>query len=108
VTTPETLTATLRIAAPPTADLPYLIDPELMIQWIGHWADLHPEPGGLFPLDVDKAPVRGRFLAVEPPTRVVFTPPTRRATRTQVRLDHLPRSPHPHSRFRRQATTFMR
>jgi uncharacterized protein YndB with AHSA1/START domain len=44
-----------------------------MVRWIGQWADLRPEAGGLFALDVEKTPVRGRFIAVEPPTRVVFT-----------------------------------
>jgi uncharacterized protein YndB with AHSA1/START domain len=70
---PEILTAKVRIAAPPAAVFPYLVDPALMIQWIGQWADLQPEPGGLFALDVEQAAVRGRFVSVEPPTRVVFT-----------------------------------
>lgn len=69
----DILTARVRIAAPPAAVFPYLVDPALMIQWIGHWADLRPEAGGLFALDVEKAVVRGRFVSVEPPTRVVFT-----------------------------------
>ena len=73
MTIPEPLTASVRIAAPPATVFPYLVDPALMIRWIGHWADLDPEPGGVFALDVETAAVRGRFLSVEPPTRVVFT-----------------------------------
>jgi uncharacterized protein YndB with AHSA1/START domain len=73
VTVTEVLTATVRIAAPPADVFPYFIDPALMVQWIGEWADLHPEPGGKFALDIGKTPVRGEYVEVEPPQRVVFT-----------------------------------
>jgi uncharacterized protein YndB with AHSA1/START domain len=48
-------------------------DPALMIRWIGEWADLRPEPGGTFALDLSKTPVRGEYVEVAPPRRVVFT-----------------------------------
>ncbi|MCW2888818.1 MAG: hypothetical protein QOE54_2465 [Streptosporangiaceae bacterium] len=70
---PETLTATIRIAAAPTEVFPYLVQPSLLVQWIGNWADLNPEPGGVFALDVHGAAVRGNYVSVEPPDRVVFT-----------------------------------
>lgn len=73
MTTPEVVTATVRIDAPPAAVFPYLIDPPLLVQWIGQWADLDPVPGGTFALDLDTTPVRGEFVEVEPPRRVVFT-----------------------------------
>ena len=73
MTASELLTATVRIAAPPADVFPYLTDPALMIQWIGQWADLHPEPGGVFALDIGKTPVRGEYVEVDPPRRVVFT-----------------------------------
>jgi uncharacterized protein YndB with AHSA1/START domain len=73
VTVTEVLTATVRIAAPPADVFPYFIDPALMVQWIGERADLHPEPGGRFALDFAKTPVRGEYVEVEPPRRVVFT-----------------------------------
>jgi uncharacterized protein YndB with AHSA1/START domain len=73
VTVPGVLTATVRIGAPPADVFPYFVDPALMIQWIGEWADLHPEPGGRFALDFSRTPVRGEYVAVEPPRRVVFT-----------------------------------
>lgn len=69
----EVLTATVRISAPPADVFPYFTDPALLVQWIGDWADLHPEPGGRFALDFGKTPVRGEYVEVEPPTRVVFT-----------------------------------
>jgi uncharacterized protein YndB with AHSA1/START domain len=73
VTAPEVLKATVRIAAPPADVFPYFIDPALMIRWIGEWADLHPEPGGTFALNFSKTPVRGEYVEVDPPHRVVFT-----------------------------------
>ena len=73
MTVAEVLTATVRIAASPADVFPYFIDPALMVQWIGEWADLRPEPGGLFALDFSKTPVRGEYVEVEPPRRVVFT-----------------------------------
>jgi len=73
VTAADVLTATVRIAAPPADVFPYFIDPALMVQWIGEWADLRPEPGGRFALDISKTPVRGEYVEVVPPRRVVFT-----------------------------------
>jgi uncharacterized protein YndB with AHSA1/START domain len=73
VTVPEVLTATVRIAAPPADVFRYFVDPLLMVQWIGEWADLRPEPGGVFALDFATTPVRGEYVEVDPPRRVVFT-----------------------------------
>ncbi len=70
---PDTLTATIRIAATPADVFPYLVEPQLLVQWIGTWADLHPEPGGVFALTFEDTQVRGTFVSVEPPHRVVFT-----------------------------------
>jgi uncharacterized protein YndB with AHSA1/START domain len=73
VTGAEVLTATVRISAPPAAVFRYFIDPALLVRWLGEWADLDPEPGGRFALDIGKTPVRGEYVEVEPPKRVVFT-----------------------------------
>jgi uncharacterized protein YndB with AHSA1/START domain len=74
VTVPKVLTASVRIGAPPADVFPYFVDPALLIQWIGERADLRPEPGGVFALDFDnKTPVRGEYVEVDPPRRVVFT-----------------------------------
>jgi uncharacterized protein YndB with AHSA1/START domain len=69
----DAVSASIRIAATPAEVFPYLVDPELLVQWIGSWADLDPVPGGVFALNVGDAAVRGNFVAVEPPHRVVFT-----------------------------------
>ncbi|MGI8857074.1 MAG: SRPBCC family protein [Thermomicrobiales bacterium] len=70
---PDILTATIRIAAAPAEVFPYLVEPHLLVQWIGTWADLNPKPGGVFAINFDDTQVRGTFVSVEPPNRVVFT-----------------------------------
>ncbi len=39
----------------------------------GRWADLDPVTDGRFVVDINGVPIRGRYLAVEPPHRVVFS-----------------------------------
>jgi uncharacterized protein YndB with AHSA1/START domain len=73
VTVSAALTATVRIAAPPADIFPYFVDPALLIQWIGEWADLRPEPGGVFALNFANTAVRGAYVEIDPPRRVVFT-----------------------------------
>jgi uncharacterized protein YndB with AHSA1/START domain len=66
-------TTEVRIQAPPEVVFPYLVDPELIVRWMGERAELDATPGGSLVLDVNGVPVRGRFLVVDPPHRVVFT-----------------------------------
>ena len=63
----------IRIDAAPAEVFPYLTDAGLMVQWMGDWADLDPVPAGRFVVDINGIPIRGRYLAVEPPHRVVFS-----------------------------------
>jgi uncharacterized protein YndB with AHSA1/START domain len=69
----DAFTTVIRIAASPEEVFPYLTDASLIVRWMGDWADLQPHTGGRFVLDVNGVPVRGRYLAVEPPQRVVFS-----------------------------------
>ncbi len=70
----DTLTATIRIAAPPTAVFPYLTDPLLLARWIGDATGSVAEPGGVFALAIGNSkPVRGEFVTIDPPKRIVFT-----------------------------------
>jgi uncharacterized protein YndB with AHSA1/START domain len=69
----DTFTTAIRIAATPDEVFPYLTDPSLIVRWMGDWADLQPHAGGKFVLDINGVPIRGRYVAVEPPRRVVFT-----------------------------------
>jgi uncharacterized protein YndB with AHSA1/START domain len=51
----------------------HLTDPAAMIRWMGQHAVLEPEPGGVFEVDINGVPVRGRYTEVEPPHRVVVS-----------------------------------
>ena len=61
------------IAAPVEAVFRHLTDPAAMVRWMGQYAVLEPAPGGTFSVDINGVPVRGRYLAVEPPGRVVVS-----------------------------------
>jgi len=65
--------ATEHINAPPEVVFPYFTDPTLIVTWIGQRAELDPQPGGTFFLDMGEIAARGTYLTVEPPYRVVFT-----------------------------------
>lgn len=73
MTTSDPLYASIRIAAPADEIFPYFTDPTLLVRWLGDWADLGPEPGGTFAVDIGKTPVRGQYVEVTRPHRVVFT-----------------------------------
>ena len=66
-------TASIRIAAPPGEVFPYFTDPELLVRWMGDWAELQAKPGGAFDVNITGVPVRGEYLRVDPPHRLVFT-----------------------------------
>jgi uncharacterized protein YndB with AHSA1/START domain len=63
-----------RIAAPPEAVFPFLVEPEKMLRWIGTEARLEPTPGGEFWVNVNGDDIAvGTYTLIDPPTRVVFT-----------------------------------
>jgi uncharacterized protein YndB with AHSA1/START domain len=64
---------TIRIAATPSEVFPYLTDASLLVRWMGDWADLEATAGGRFVVDVNGVPIRGSYVVVEPPERIVFT-----------------------------------
>ena len=61
------------IEATPDQVFPFFTDPARLTQWLGQAAELEPVPGGRFAVDLDHRLVRGRYLEVEPPHRVVFS-----------------------------------
>jgi uncharacterized protein YndB with AHSA1/START domain len=69
----DVIVATEHIKAPPEVVFPYFTDPALIVTWIGDRADLDPQPGGVFLLDMGEVVARGAYTAVEPPYRVVFS-----------------------------------
>lgn len=61
------------ITASPETVFEYLTTNAGMTAWMGHYADLDPVPGGRFAVDIAGHPVRGEYLHVEPPHRVVVS-----------------------------------
>jgi uncharacterized protein YndB with AHSA1/START domain len=69
----EPVTASVYIEAPPERVYEYFTRPEAIVSWMGESALLEPHPGGRFEVDVKGAPVRGRFLHLDPPHRLVLS-----------------------------------
>jgi uncharacterized protein YndB with AHSA1/START domain/TfoX/Sxy family transcriptional regulator of competence genes len=61
------------IDAPPDVVFEHLVTAEGMVAWMGQHAELDPRPDGTFAVDINGSPVRGRYLEVDPPHRVVVT-----------------------------------
>jgi uncharacterized protein YndB with AHSA1/START domain len=63
-----------RIGAPPDVVFAYFVDPHLYRRWKGSAAELDARPGGLYRVLMPSGDrVRGVYVVVEPPHRVVFT-----------------------------------
>jgi len=69
----EPVTASVHIDAPPERVYQYFTRPEAIVTWMGEYALLEACPGGRFTVDVKGAPVRGRFLDLDPPHRLVIS-----------------------------------
>jgi uncharacterized protein YndB with AHSA1/START domain len=70
---PEPLTASVHIEATPEQVFEYFTSPEAFVRWMGDRALLQPAPGGAFEVDINGVPVRGRYLEVEPPHRLLIS-----------------------------------
>jgi uncharacterized protein YndB with AHSA1/START domain len=64
---------TVDLNAPVQEVFRHLTDPAAMVRWMGQHATLEPAPGGAFEVDINGVPVRGRYLEVDPPRRVVVS-----------------------------------
>lgn len=69
----EPVLASVFVNAPPERVYEYFTRPEALVRWMGDYALLDPRPGGSFTLDVQGAPVRGRYRELEPPHRLVIS-----------------------------------
>jgi uncharacterized protein YndB with AHSA1/START domain len=64
----------VHIAARPEIVYSFFVDPAKLIRWKGIRAQLDPQPGGLYRLDINGRDVAsGVYVALEPPTRLVVT-----------------------------------
>lgn len=70
----EVLEVTQRVNARPETVFAFFTDPERYARWQGTAARLEPRPGGRYEVDfIGSSGVRGEFVVVEPPHRIVFT-----------------------------------
>ncbi|MEO5920271.1 MAG: SRPBCC domain-containing protein [Pseudolysinimonas sp.] len=63
----------VEIRATPDEVFEFLVTPAGITAWMGEHAVLEPHPGGTFEVDISGAPIRGRFLEVDRPHRVVVS-----------------------------------
>jgi uncharacterized protein YndB with AHSA1/START domain len=97
----ESFATELELPAPVEEVFRHLTDPAAMIRWMGQHATLEPAVGGAFAIDINGVPIRGRYLEVDPPRRVVVSwgvagradlPPG--ATRVEFTLTPIPSGTH--------------
>ena len=69
----DPVTATVHIDAPPERVWDYFTKPAMLARWMGEYAVLEPEPGGQFTVNIQGAPVRGRFLRLDPPRLLLIS-----------------------------------
>jgi uncharacterized protein YndB with AHSA1/START domain len=69
----EPVTASVHIDAPPERVYEYFTRPEAIVSWMGDHAVLEARPGGRFHLDILGAPVRGTYLRLDPPHRLLIS-----------------------------------
>ena len=70
---PDAFATEVDLPAPPEEVFRHLTDPAAMIRWMGQHATLEPVPGGAFEVDINGVPIRGRYLEVDPPRRVLVS-----------------------------------
>lgn len=69
----DTFSCSIDVPAPPEVVFDYLTQPDLIVSWIGNHAVLDARPGGEFTLDIEGIPVRGEYMEVTPPERVIVS-----------------------------------
>ncbi len=66
-------TTSIEINADPEKVFTYLVTPEGLTTWMGQRAVLQPRPNGIFEVDIAGSPIRGKFLEVDAPHRMVVS-----------------------------------
>jgi uncharacterized protein YndB with AHSA1/START domain len=69
----EPVAASVFVEAPPERVYEYFTQPAAIVRWMGEYALLEPRPNGRFNLDLHGTAIRGRFLELEPPHRLLIS-----------------------------------
>lgn len=69
----DPVVASVFVEAAPERVYEYFTRPEAIVLWMGDFALLEPTPNGRFNLDIRGAPVRGRYLELDPPHRLLIS-----------------------------------
>jgi uncharacterized protein YndB with AHSA1/START domain len=69
----ESVSASVFVEAPPDRVYEFFTEPAAIVRWMGEYALLEPRPNGRFHLDVRGTAVRGRYLELDPPHRIVIS-----------------------------------
>jgi uncharacterized protein YndB with AHSA1/START domain len=69
----DPVTASVFVAAPPGRVYEYFTQPAALVRWMGEYAVLQPEPNGEFTVNIRGTPVRGHYLELEPPHRLLIS-----------------------------------
>jgi uncharacterized protein YndB with AHSA1/START domain len=69
----EAFRGEVHIEAPPEHVYAYFTRAEAMVRWMGDYALLDAREGGEFAVDIHGVPVRGRYLELDPPHRLVIS-----------------------------------
>jgi DNA-binding transcriptional ArsR family regulator/uncharacterized protein YndB with AHSA1/START domain len=56
------------VAANPEQVFDYFVTPELLVQWMGDEAQLEPQRGGLFAVDINDVFIRGKYIRIKRPS----------------------------------------
>jgi len=71
---PLTVRREVQIAAPPATVFAFLTDPEKLLRWLGSDAQMEPQPGGIYLVNVGgKNIARGKFTEVIPVHRLAYS-----------------------------------
>ena len=69
----EPFVTEIDIDAPIEEVFRHLTESSAMVDWMGQYATLEPAPGGRFEVDINGIPIRGSYLEVDAPHRVVVS-----------------------------------
>lgn len=69
----DPLISSIHIDASPEEVYEHFVNPQAIVGWMGDYALLDSSPGGAFKVDINGVPVRGAYLELDPPRRLVIS-----------------------------------